>query len=155
MRKLSHRKTSKDPVVSSSPAGDKWHHDIMAYLGGMNSPLSLLAILRLYALLRPSRYLSAKSYAGDAALDVTALIVLGLGNFSQAVVNFTLSRKNDRWIMGKGIDRITILDAVFTVLDWSFALGWLLCEPLQWVEAELSSFRNLRHANGPDIPRRN
>lgn len=89
----------------------------------MNTPLALLAVLRLYALRRPSRYLSSKTSAGDIALDITALLVLGLANFSQAILNFTLSRKNDRWIMGKGFDRITVLDAVFTVLDWGFALA--------------------------------
>ncbi|KAI1658324.1 hypothetical protein F4813DRAFT_388599 [Daldinia decipiens] len=123
MRRISHRKTFKDPAVRSSPSGDKWHHDILAYLGGMNSPLVLLSILRLYSLLRPSRYLSSKTSAGDVPLDITALTVLGLANFSQAILNFTLSRNNDRWIMGKGLDRITVLDAVFTVLDWSFALA--------------------------------
>ncbi|KAK6957982.1 hypothetical protein Daesc_000774 [Daldinia eschscholtzii] len=123
MRRISHRKTYKDPAIRATPAGDKWHHDIMAYLGGMNSPLLLLSVLRLYASLRPSRYLSSKTSAGDVALDVTALTVLGLANFSQAILNLTLSRNNDRWIMGKGFDRITVLDAVFTVLDWSFALA--------------------------------
>ncbi|KAI5868114.1 hypothetical protein GGS23DRAFT_544095 [Durotheca rogersii] len=123
MRRISLRKHSKDPAIRSTPAGDKYHHDIMAYLGGMNSPLALLAWLRLFALLRPSKFFSARSSAGDAALDITALIVLGLGNLSQAVLNFTTSRKSDRWIMGKGLDRITVFDAVFTVLDWCFALA--------------------------------
>ncbi|KAI0901246.1 hypothetical protein F4806DRAFT_187412 [Annulohypoxylon nitens] len=123
MQRISHRKRSKDTSIRSSPTGDLWHHDILAYLGGMNTPLALLAVLRLYALRRPSRYLSSKTSAGDIALDITALLVLGLANFSQAILNFTLSRKNDRWIMGKGFDRITVLDAVFTVLDWGFALA--------------------------------
>ncbi|KAI1807566.1 hypothetical protein F4811DRAFT_504948 [Daldinia bambusicola] len=126
MRRISHRKTYKDPAIRSTPAGDKWHHDIMAYLGGMNTPLVLLSVLRLYASVRPSRYLSSKTSAGDIPLDITALAVLGLANFSQAILNFTLSRKNDRWIMGKGFDRITVLDALFTVLDWGFAAARII-----------------------------
>ena len=94
----------------------------MAYLGGMNTALLALAAIRLYAHLRPSRVLGKD----DLALDVTALLVLGVGNCSQMVLNFTTSRRNDRWIMGKGLDRITVLDTVFTVLDWTAALAHIL-----------------------------
>ena len=94
----------------------------MAYLGGMNTALLALAVIRLYAHLRPSRILGRE----DIALDVTSLIVLGVGNCSQMVLNFTKSRWNDRWIMGKGLDRITVLDTVFTVLDWTAALVRIL-----------------------------
>ncbi|KAH8892277.1 hypothetical protein GQ53DRAFT_746190 [Thozetella sp. PMI_491] len=121
MRRISLRKRSADASISALPAGDRWHHDILAYLGGMNTPLALLAVLRLYALVRPSRLFSTGSTKSDVPLDVLGLVVLGLANFSQAILNFTLSRSNNRWIMGKGLDRITVLDAVFTVLDWSAA----------------------------------
>jgi hypothetical protein len=59
---------------------------------------------------------------GDIPLDVTALVVLGLANFSQAYMNFFTATQNDRWIMGKGLDRITVLDFMFTVLDWTTAV---------------------------------
>lgn len=124
MRKISRRKGSAEASIRLTAEGDAWHHDIMAYLGAMNSSLALLAILRIYALARPLRALGGKD--GDVAQDVTALIVLGLANFSQAFLNFTLSRRSDRWIMGKGLDRITVLDAVFTVLDWAAAIGRLV-----------------------------
>ncbi|KAK3072626.1 hypothetical protein LTR53_006490 [Teratosphaeriaceae sp. CCFEE 6253] len=97
----------------------------MAYLGGMNSPLALLALLRLYTLYRPSSRLLTGTAAGEAATDVMALSVLGLANFSQAFCNFTIGARSDRWIMGKGWDRITVLDAVFTVLDWTAAFNRL------------------------------
>ncbi|KAL8298171.1 hypothetical protein RB597_006919 [Gaeumannomyces tritici] len=129
MRKLSRRRHASDTAVAASPAGDAWHHDIMAYLGGMNTSLALLALLRLYAVARPS---PSRDVVGDASSsssssslspDVTALAVLGLANFSQAALNFTIGARSDRWIMGKGLDRITVLDVVFTVLDWTAALA--------------------------------
>jgi hypothetical protein len=98
----------------------------MSYLGSINTSMALLAILRLYAIFRPSRALSTGSTKGDAPLDIVALSVLGLANFSQAFVNFSLGIGAQRWIMGKGLDRITVLDALFTVLDWSAALGKLV-----------------------------
>ncbi|EJT78040.1 hypothetical protein GGTG_03143 [Gaeumannomyces tritici R3-111a-1] len=128
MRKLSRRRHASGTAVAASPAGDAWHHDIMAYLGGMNTSLALLALLRLYAVARPS---PSRDMVGDASSssssslspDVTALAVLGLANFSQAALNFTIGARSDRWIMGKGLDRITVLDVVFTVLDWTAALA--------------------------------
>ncbi|KAF5012500.1 hypothetical protein FDECE_1453 [Fusarium decemcellulare] len=123
MRKLSKRKLDSDDFIRKLPQGDAWHHDIMSYLGSINSSMALLAILRLYAIIRPSKALSTGSVNGDIPLDVTALLVLGLANFSQAFVNFSLGLRQNRWIMGKGLDRITILDALFTVLDWSAAIG--------------------------------
>ncbi|KAI5928161.1 hypothetical protein F4810DRAFT_706056 [Camillea tinctor] len=119
MRKLSTRRTSSDPAVRHSPAGDAWHRDFMACLGGLNSSLAVLAALRVYALARPSRVLGGNS----VALGVTALAVLDAANLSQAFVNFTVSRAGDRWIMGKGWDRITVLDALFTVLDLGAAVA--------------------------------
>ncbi|KAI1269741.1 hypothetical protein F5Y18DRAFT_108780 [Xylariaceae sp. FL1019] len=122
MRKLSLRKRDTDPSIRALPEGDSWHHDIMSYLGGMNTSLAVLALLRLYALVRPSRLFGKE----DVSQDVTALIVLGVANCSQAILNFVIGGKHDRWICGKGLDRITVLDAVFTVLDWSAALGKIM-----------------------------
>jgi hypothetical protein len=123
MHKLSQRQYSLSPSTRALPGGDEWHHDLMAYLGGINSSLALLASLRLYARFRPSsRILSTGSITGDVPLDVLALTVLGLANCSQAFLNFTMGRQNTRWIVGKGWDRITVLDAVFTVVDWTAAI---------------------------------
>lgn len=123
MGKLSKRKLDIDPAIRALPRGDRWHHDIMAYLGSMNTSMALLALLRLYTIVKPSKALSTGTAKGDIPLDVTALLVLGLANFSQAFVNFALGLRSNRWIMGKGFDRITVLDAVFTVLDWTAAVG--------------------------------
>lgn len=123
MRKLSTRKNSIDPGLRKLAEGDGWHHDIMSYLGSINTSLAFLACIRIYALIRPSKFLSTGSIEGDTSLDVTALLVLGLGNFSQAFVNFWLGYHTERWIMGKGFDRITVLDALLTVLDWAAAIG--------------------------------
>lgn len=123
MRKLSNRKNSSDPTIRKLVEGDPWHHDALSYLGAINTSMALLAILRLYNLIWPSRPFSTGSVKGDIPLDVLALTVLGLANFSQAFMNFSTGLRTDRWIVGKGLDRITVLDAVFTVLDWTAAVG--------------------------------
>jgi hypothetical protein len=123
MRKLSTRKTSITPTINRLPEGDAWHHDIMSYLGAINTSMALLALVRLYNLARPSKVFSTGSAKGDIPLDVTALVVLGLANFSQAYMNFATALRSGRWIMGRGWDRITVLDAVFTVLDWAAAVA--------------------------------
>lgn len=124
MRKLSLRRSSRDAAIAALPSGDAWHHDIMAYLGGMNTALAALAVFRLYSLFRRAAApFSIRNADGDFSPDFMVLVVLGLGNCSQAVLNFTRSRGSDRWIIGKGLDRITVLDAVFTVLDWAAAFG--------------------------------
>lgn len=123
MLKLSKRKTSSDAMIRKIPEGNGWHHDTMAYLGAINTSMALLAIIRLYAIIRPSKAFSTGSVQGDTPLDVTALVVLGLANFSQAYMNFSTALRSDRWIIGKGLDRITVLDALFTILDWATAVG--------------------------------
>lgn len=125
MRKLSKRKLNADPVIKKLAEGDAWHHDIMGYLGFMNTSLAALSLLRLYVLFKPSasRALTTGTVAGDIPLDVLSLVILGIANCSQAYGNFMGALGSDRWIMGKGLDRITVLDAVFTVLDWMAALG--------------------------------
>lgn len=131
MRKLSLRRSSPDAAIAALPSGDAWHHDVMAYLGGMNTAMAALTVFRIYSLFRRAftgssndgAAFSIRNADGDFSPDFMVLVVLGLGNCSQAVLNFTRSRNSDRWIMGKGLDRITVLDAVFTVLDWAAAFG--------------------------------
>lgn len=123
MRKLSLRKVSLEATIRALPTGDAWHHDVLAYLGAMNTSLAALAMIRLYAIAKPSSVFSGGGAKGAVSMDVMAFAVLGLANFSQAFLNFATALKSDRWIMGKGFDRITVLDAVFTVLDWAAAVG--------------------------------
>lgn len=120
MRKLSKRSQSKDSSISSTPEGDEWHHDIMAYLGYINVGYAALAGMRLHS------HIYSPGSASNIELDVLALTVLGIANASQAWANFTLSRKSGRWIMGTGWDRITVLDALFTVLDGAFVFAYVL-----------------------------
>lgn len=96
MRRLSKRKRSSDPAIQKTPEGDAWHHDAMSYLGAINSSMALLAALRLYALSMPSRAFSTGSLEGDVPLNVTALVVLGLANFSQAYTNFSTALRSER-----------------------------------------------------------
>lgn len=124
MKKLSLRGRSKDASISSSPQGDEWHHDIMAYLGYLNVGLAALAGLRLAD--TPSVPSQAGSSSTVSQLDVLALTVLGVANGSQAWGNFVRSRSSSRWIMGKGYDRITVLDAAFLVLDLAVVGAHLL-----------------------------
>jgi len=124
MSKLTTRKSSSNLEISRLPTGDGWHHDILSYLGAMNTSLAALAMLRLYALFGGGgRFLSTGSAKSDVPLDILALGVLGLANASQAWMNFRTALTRDRWIMGRGFDRITVLDAVFTVLDWMAVWG--------------------------------
>jgi hypothetical protein len=117
MRKLSMRSESKSAIISSTPEGDDWHHDIMAYLGYINVGFAALAGLRLYSLV---------DSPASPDLDILALTVLGIANGSQACGNFVRARKSGRWIMGNGWDRITVLDALFMVLDGVVVLGFVL-----------------------------
>ncbi|KAJ1325692.1 hypothetical protein MN608_08886 [Microdochium nivale] len=126
--KLSRRRDSPDAAVRKLAASDAWHYDVMSYLGAINTSSALLALLRLYVTVSPHRsgrggggVLTTGTAAGDVPLDFMALAVLGLANFSQAYMNFYSGWTSDRWIMGKGLDRITVLDVVFTVLDWAAA----------------------------------
>lgn len=82
-----------------------------------------LAALRLYSLLSvPSPPTEASE---DTNLDVLALIVLAVANASQAFLNLAVMRRNERWIVGKGFDRITVLDTVFSVLDTAVVVAKL------------------------------
>lgn len=106
----------------STPAGgDDWHHDLLRYLGFINSAFALLAGLRLFRI--PST--GTGSPAGDAALlDVLALAVLGWANGSQALLDLTLIRRSGRWKIN-GCDVISVLDTMFTVLDFASVLALL------------------------------
>ena len=81
----------------------------MAYLGYINVGYAVLAGLRLRHLI--------KSPAPVQDVDFLAMTVLAIANGSQAYGSFFRSRGSGRWIMGEGMDRITVLDAVFLVLD--------------------------------------
>ncbi|KAH7400377.1 hypothetical protein BKA64DRAFT_671754 [Cadophora sp. MPI-SDFR-AT-0126] len=128
MLRVARRSHSKDPSIASTPAGDAWHHDILAYLGNINLGFVALAAFRLYSLYRTNNAASSSETSGTGVgdrvndLDILALTVLGIANASQAYENLCVLRYNDRWILGKGFDRITVLDTVFTVLD--FAVVW-------------------------------
>ncbi|KAJ6020567.1 hypothetical protein N7540_006071 [Penicillium herquei] len=89
----------------------------------MNSAPALLAFLRLWAIWKSPHFLSSGSTQGDSRIDILALLVLGIANGSQALINFTTSRRSGRWIMGRGFDRITVFDALFTVLDLFTAMA--------------------------------
>jgi hypothetical protein len=102
----------------------------MRYLGGINAGYAALALLRfipLYGVVRSkgADAVSASSASKEvqAALDVLALSALGLANASQAYCNFFIAKPSNRWIVGtwRGFetDRITLLDALFTVVDFS------------------------------------
>ncbi|PVI05435.1 hypothetical protein DM02DRAFT_624150 [Periconia macrospinosa] len=112
MHKLAKRPQSKTPSISSLPEGDPWHHDIMAYLGYINVGYAVLAGIRLW-----SHTKNPTLATSETDLDVLALAILGIANASQAWANFVLSAPSGRWIMGTGLDRITVLDALFTILD--------------------------------------
>tara|TARA_R110002060_G_scaffold43513_3_gene54925 strand:- start:100 stop:507 length:408 start_codon:yes stop_codon:yes gene_type:complete len=125
MLRIALRAHSKDPHVVSTPTGDAWHHDILAYLGNINLGFVALAGLRLYSLCLANIGASPDQAfvigSGDKVndLDILALTVLGIANASQAYGNLFVLRYTDRWIVGKGFDRITVLDTVFAVLDFA------------------------------------
>jgi ribosome modulation factor len=102
----------------------------MRYLGGINAGYALLSLLRfipLYGVILskgPNAVAtSSASREVQAHLDILALTALGLANASQAYCNFFVAKPSNRWIVGtwrgSKTDRITILDAFFTVLDFS------------------------------------
>jgi hypothetical protein len=75
MLRVSRRKYSSTPSVASTPEGDAWHHDILAYLGTINTGFAALAALRLYGLVK-STTASEDEASGAMNLDVLALTVL-------------------------------------------------------------------------------
>ena len=81
----------------------------MAYLGYINVGYAVLAGLRLRHLTKTDTLVKD--------VDFLAMAVLAIANGSQAYGNFFRSRGSGRWIMGEGADRITVLDALFLVLD--------------------------------------
>lgn len=128
MRKLSTRKHDVSTIETAE--GDGWHHDLLRYLGAINVGYAALALLRfipLAGVVRSKGMLATSSSASNkevqAYLDIICLSTLGLANLSQALCNFIVARSSQRWIVGKfqGVktDRITILDSLFTVLDFA------------------------------------
>ena len=73
--RLSRRKYSATPSVASTPEGDVWHHDVLAYFGTINTGFAALAALRLYGLVKST---TASEDEGSRAmnLDVLTLTVL-------------------------------------------------------------------------------
>ena len=120
MRKLSTRSASSSTTISATPEGDEWHHDIMYYLGNINIGYAVLAGARLW------HHINAPTPTVITETDILALSVLGIANASQAWGNFVVSQSSGRWIMGTGFDRITVLDALFTVLDGAFVFAHML-----------------------------
>jgi hypothetical protein len=118
---------SKDPRIKATPSGDAWHHDLLVYLGGLNAAPAALAALRLTVLVAPGAWglsaFSTGSLAGDRPLNVLALAVLGLANFSQARVNFGVVRGTGRWVVGEFDDAITLVDGLLPALDWGTAIA--------------------------------
>lgn len=101
----------------------------MRYLGGINLGYAILATLRFIPLFGVVRSKGPDAVAASnsakevqAALDVLSLTALGFANLSQAYLNFFVAKPSNRWIVGnwKGLqtDRITLLDSLFTILDF-------------------------------------
>jgi hypothetical protein len=76
MGKLNKRSVSESNAFSSTPEGDKWHHNIMAYLGYVNIDYAALASVRLYDMVDPTTSYSIKK------VDGLALGVLGIASTS-------------------------------------------------------------------------
>ena len=124
MRRVGRRAYSTNPSIASTAEGDAWHHDLLSYLGGINTGFVALAALRLYSLLKVAKRPS-EADSDERDLDVQALTVLAVANASQAFLNLFVYRKSDRWIVGKGFDRITVLDTVFSLLDAAVVIAKL------------------------------
>lgn len=105
--------------------------DILRYLGAINAGYAALALLRFIPLAMTVRgRIQANGGSAptttdkylDATLDIVSLTVLGLANASQAFCNLFVARPSGRWVVGhwRGLktDRITLLDSLFTVLDF-------------------------------------
>lgn len=140
MKKLSTRKS--DVKTIETPEGDSHHHDLMRYLGAINVGYALLAGIQLTPLVL--RRLSGSSTKDQfrtnvkapaavkydsGAFDVVAFSVLGAANLSQALLNWFWARPSDRWIIGHLIDgkpdRITVLDTLFSVIDFAIVAARL------------------------------
>ena len=102
----------------------------MRYLGAINVGYAVLALFRFVPLMGIVQNKGPQATASSSAakevqayLDVISLTALGLASASQAFCNFFVARPSNRWIVGRfrGLktDRITILDSLFTVLDFA------------------------------------
>lgn len=98
--------------------GDKYHHDILRYLGAFNASGVVLALIRVMQIRSlHSRLIAGQINYTDRDLDILAFSALGVANFSQCAMNFFWAKPSGRWIIG-GLDRITVLDTVFSILDF-------------------------------------
>ncbi|KAF8311475.1 hypothetical protein DL93DRAFT_1415950 [Clavulina sp. PMI_390] len=117
------------------------HFDITRYLGAMNAAAVMCALLRIIALVKAIRRYGARSRRSqkkadedsnlsseakakevvratvDKELDKLALATLFIANGSQFLCNMTFARASGRWIVGHGLDGITVFDTTFTVLN--------------------------------------
>jgi hypothetical protein len=75
MLRVSRHQYSSTPSIASTPEGDAWHHDILAYLGTIETGFAALAALRLNGLVK-STTASEDEGSGAINLDVLALTVL-------------------------------------------------------------------------------
>lgn len=127
MGKLSTRKA--DVKTIETPNGDSHHHDLMRYLGAINIGYAVLAGIRLAPFVIRRFSSDAKTNVKAAvkwdhdAFDIVAFTVLGTANLSQALLNWFWAKPSGRWIIGHLIngkpDRITVLDTLFSVVDFA------------------------------------
>lgn len=111
---------------------NNFYLDMMRYLGGINGGYAILAFLRFLPLaislfnVNDDQRINLKikeDHQITVTADLLCFTALGLANISQAILNFFYAKPSGRWIVGhwRGLktDRITILDSLFTVLDFS------------------------------------
>ncbi|ORY69150.1 hypothetical protein BCR35DRAFT_354699 [Leucosporidium creatinivorum] len=135
LRKYTHPSTPHTPST----------HDVLIFLGALNSSLSFLAFYRLYRTLKArKRALTTALSKGkgkewgekqekqnglqaaveaqvERSEDRLAFLTLGVANGSQALLDLFSQRLFDgRWRLG-GFDIITVLDTFFLVADWLWA----------------------------------
>lgn len=121
------RTTSKS-YKTASPGRNVLAEDVLKYLGAFNTSTLVLAALRLARLLSTRKQVLTEAQTDtERQLNILALGVLGVANLSQCIGNLLYARRTGRWIMGHGFDRITVLDTVFSILDF-YAVYKLLAE---------------------------
>ncbi|EJD52324.1 hypothetical protein AURDEDRAFT_158050 [Auricularia subglabra TFB-10046 SS5] len=113
------RTTSKS-YKAAAPGRNFLAEDVLKYLGAFNTSTLVLAVLRLVRLWSLRKQVLTEADANtERQLNILALGVLGVANLSQCIGNLYHARRTGRWIMGHGFDRITVLDTVFSILDFA------------------------------------